>query len=187
MKKLVIALLVLGVPMVFMGAQAQEKQEKKRKGPSHAVAVIHGFKADSNIRGVVHFAAKDDVVEITGEITGLTPGGHGFHVHQFGDCSSADPKCHGGHFNPEMKKHGGPDAEERHVGDLGNIMADESGKATIKMKDKLIALSGRHNIIGRSIIIHAKEDDLKSDPSGNAGDRIAGGVVGIASPMEGHK
>jgi Cu-Zn family superoxide dismutase len=129
----------------------------------------------------------EDGVEINGEITGLTPGPHGFHVHQYGDCSSADPKCHGAHFNPDKKKHGGPDAEERHVGDLGNIMADESGKATIKMKDKLIALAGPHSIMSRSIIIHAKADDLKTDPAGNAGDRIAGGVVGLGGPMEAHK
>jgi|SRR5579871_112858 len=186
MRKLVISCLVLGIPMMFLGAQEQKKQDKKKKGVSNAVAVIHGFK-DGNIKGVVRFHATEEGVEITGEITGLTPGGHGFHVHQFGDCSSADPKCHGAHFNPDKKKHGGPDAEERHVGDLGNIMANDMGIATIKMKDKVIALSGLHNIIGRSIIIHAKEDDLKSDPAGNAGDRIAGGVVGLAAPMENHK
>jgi superoxide dismutase, Cu-Zn family len=178
MKKLVIALLVLGAPMILLSASAQQQ---KGKGATHAVAVIHGFK-NANIKGVVHFAATEDGVEVKGKISGLTPGLHGFHIHEFGDISSDDPKCHGGHFNPEMKKHGGPDSEERHVGDLGNITADASGVATIDMKDKQIALGGRHGIIGRSVIIHAKADDLKSDPAGDAGPRIAGGVVGRGHP-----
>ena len=176
MKKLVIALLVLAAPMVLVGAKEEEKA-----GPKNAVAVVHGF-GDSHVKGVVHFMATADGVQIRGEISGLTPGKHGFHIHEFGDCSSADPKCHGGHFNPEKKKHGGPDGAERHVGDLGNITANASGKATIQMTDKLLALSGPHSIVGRAVIIHAKADDLKSQPSGDAGPRIAGGVVGLANP-----
>jgi Cu-Zn family superoxide dismutase len=182
MKKLVIALLTLAVPMVLIGAKAEEQAD--RGGTKKAVAVIHGF-GESHVKGVVHFMATGDGVAISGEISGLKPGKHGFHIHEFGDCSSADPKCHGGHFNPDKKKHGGPDSEERHVGDLGNITANGRGVATINMTDKQISLSGRHSIIGRSVILHAKADDLKSQPSGDAGDRIAGGVVGIAS--EEHK
>jgi Cu-Zn family superoxide dismutase len=172
-------MLVLGLPMLLLGANAQEKA--KHDGPTKAVAVVHGF-GESHVKGVIQFTATDDGVEVRGEITGLTPGKHGFHIHEFGDCSSADPKCHGGHFNPDKKKHGGPDDAERHVGDLGNIEADAGGKAIISMKDKLIALSGPRSIIGRAVILHAKADDLKSQPSGDAGDRIAGGVVGIADP-----
>lgn len=179
MKKLIIALLVLGVPLALLGARAEE--QAKHDGPKNAVAVVHGF-GSSHVKGVVHFTATADGVRISGEISGLTPGKHGFHIHEFGDCSSADPKCHGGHFNPEKKKHGGPASEERHVGDLGNITADDSGKATIHAMDKLIALSGPHSIIGRAVIIHGGTDDEKSDPAGNAGPRIAGGVVGIAAP-----
>jgi Cu-Zn family superoxide dismutase len=178
MKKVVLGMLILATPMLLVGAKQEEKG--KHNGPTRAVAVVHGF-GESHVKGVVHFMVTDDGVEVSGEITGLTPGKHGFHIHEFGDCSSADPKCHGGHFNPDKKKHGGPDSEERHVGDLGNITADDSGKAMIQMKDKQLALSGSHSIIGRAVIIHAKADDLKSQPSGDAGDRIAGGVVGIAS------
>jgi Cu-Zn family superoxide dismutase len=183
MKKFVVALLALAVPMVLLGAKQEEKAA--HAGPKNAVAVIHGF-GDSHVKGVVHFTATADGVTIRGEITGLTPGKHGFHIHEFGDCSSGEAKCAGGHFNPEKKKHGAPDGEERHVGDLGNITADDSGKATIHMTDKLIALSGSHSILGRAVIIHAKADDLKSQPAGDAGDRIAGGVVGIANPMAAH-
>jgi len=180
MKKLVIALLVLGVPMVLLSARAQEKT--KRGGPTKAVAVVHGF-GDHPVKGTIHFTATaDGVVEIRGELSGLKPGKHGFHIHEFGDVSSADPKCHGGHFNPEKKKHGAPDAAERHIGDLGNINADGRGKAEIKMTDKLIALSGPHSIVGRAVIIHEKPDDF-TQPVGNAGGRIAGGVVGISDPQ----
>ena len=180
MKKLVIALLVLGVPMVLLGARAQEKT--KHGGPTNAVAVVRGF-GDHPVKGIIHFTATADGVEIRGELSGLKPGKHGFHIHEFGDVSSADPKCHGGHFNPDKKKHGAPDAAERHVGDLGNITADGRGKAVIDMTDKLIALSGPHSIVGRAVIIHEKADDLKTQPTGDAGARIAGGVVGIADPQ----
>jgi Cu-Zn family superoxide dismutase len=178
MKKLVIALLALAVPMVLIGAKAEEQAD--RGSTKNAVAVIHGF-GESHVKGIVQFMTTDDGVVINGRISGLRPGKHGFHIHEFGDCSSADPKCHGGHFNPDKKKHGGPDSDERHVGDLGNITANGSGIATINMTDKQISLSGPHSIIGRAVIIHGDADDLKSDPAGNAGPRIAGGVVGIAS------
>jgi Cu-Zn family superoxide dismutase len=178
MKKRVIALLALAVPMLLLTAKAEE--QARQNGLKNAVAVIHGF-GENRVGGVVHFTATDDGVVIRGQITGLTPGKHGFHIHEFGDVRSADPKCHGGHFNPERKKHGGPNSEERHVGDLGNITADDSGRAVINMTDKQIALSGSHSIIGRAVIIHGGVDDEKSDPAGNAGPRVAGGVVGIAS------
>src|SRR5207244_1746972 len=110
----------------------------------------------------------------------LTPGKHGFHIHEFGDMSSADGMATGGHFNPDGHKHGGPDDRERHAGDFGNVEAGADGKATIKMTDKMIALSGPNTILGRALIVHAKEDDLKTQPSGNAGDRIGQGVIGVA-------
>ncbi|HZV03997.1 MAG TPA: superoxide dismutase family protein [Gemmataceae bacterium] len=189
MKKLVIALLALGVPIVLLSSAAVEGQVvKKMAGPGvkQAVAVIHGF-GESPAKGVVRFTVTDEGVEISGEVSGLKPGKHGFHIHEFGDCSSGDPKCHGGHFNPDKQKHGGPEDAERHVGDLGNISANGRGIAVIHMRDKQIALSGPRSIIGRAVIIHAKADDLKSQPSGDAGDRIAGGVVGIAGSMADHK
>jgi Cu-Zn family superoxide dismutase len=146
---------------------------------THAVCVIAPVNDKSKVKGVLHFTQKGKDVEISGELTGLTPGEHGFHVHEFGDLTSEDCMATGGHFNPTKKKHGGPDDEERHVGDLGNVKADESGKATIKMTDNLISLNGPHSIIGRAIIVHAGKDDLKSDPAGNAGARIGAGVIGI--------
>jgi Cu-Zn family superoxide dismutase len=147
-----------------------------------AVAVVHGL-GENKVKGKVTFTQKDGGVEIVAELTGLTPGEHGFHVHEFGDCSMADGKCAGGHFNPTKMPHGGPDSEKRHVGDLGNIKADSTGKATYKRLDKMIALSGPNSIIGRSVIVHAKPDDFTTQtPPGNAGDRIGCGTIGIADP-----
>ncbi len=161
--------------LLAVGAQPAEKAPPAR----HAVCVITPF-GKSNVAGIVRFVQKGDTVEVTGEITGLTPGKHGFHVHEFGDISGKDGLTTGGHFNPDKMAHGPENAKVRHVGDLGNIDADKDGKAIIDKKDTLIRLSpGPHCIIGRAIIVHAKADDF-SQPVGNAGARVAGGVIGIA-------
>jgi superoxide dismutase, Cu-Zn family len=149
-----------------------------------AIAVVHPL-GDSKVAGKVVFTKVDGGVEIVAELSGLTPGEHGFHVHEFGDCSMADGKCAGGHFNPEGKDHGKPDAAVRHVGDFGNVKAGADGKASYKRVDKLITFSGPHSIIGRAIIIHAAPDDF-SQPVGNAGARIGCGVIGIADPKMTH-
>ena len=155
--------------------------EKKPDGPKKAVCVLTATKkSDGHVQGKVTFTQTDAGVEISGEITGLAPGKHGFHIHEFGDMSSDDGMATGAHFNPDGHKHGGPHDTDRHAGDFGNIEAGADGKATIKMTDKAISLSGPNTILGRALIVHAKEDDLKTQPSGNAGDRIGQGVIGAA-------
>lgn len=144
-----------------------------------AITVLHPTEGN-NTQGTVRFTQVDNGVKIVAELEGLTPGKHGFHIHELGDCSAADGTSAGGHFNPEGKPHSGPDAAVRHVGDLGNIVADDDGKARYERTDKVIALSGEHDIIGLSIIVHAGEDDLTSQPTGAAGGRVACGVTGIA-------
>jgi superoxide dismutase, Cu-Zn family len=134
----------------------------------------------NDVHGTVTFTQEGDVVLVHAEITGLTPGKHGFHVHEKGDCSAPDGSSAGGHFNPTHKKHGAPTDEERHVGDLGNVVADKDGNATLDWRDPVIQLNGPNSIVGKSVIVHGGADDLVSQPSGNAGPRVACGVIEAA-------
>lgn len=127
--------------------------------------------------GTVTFIEQPDGVMVVVDIANLSEGKHGFHVHEFGDCSAPDGTSAGGHFNPTGHDHAGPDAEERHVGDMGNIEANELGVATMEWVDSGLSLSGPNSILGRSVIVHANEDDLSSQPTGNAGPRLACGVI----------
>ena len=144
-----------------------------------AITVLHPT-AGSNVTGTVTFTASGDNVKVVADITGLTPGKHGFHIHEFGDCSDPKAASAGGHFNPAHKQHGAPDASERHAGDLGNIEADASGKAHLELTDSVMKLSGSDSIIGHAVIVHEKADDLKTQPTGDAGGRLACGVIGVA-------
>jgi superoxide dismutase, Cu-Zn family len=150
-------------------------------------------KTDSGVRGLVTFSqirGNNSVVVIKASITGLKPGPHGFHIHTLGDLSKGCMTA-GGHFNPIGAPHGGPndDFENRHVGDLGNIIADENGKVDITLEDSLLSLRGEMSIIGRSVVVHADEDDLgkgtfpDSKTTGHAGARIACGVIGRAEEI----
>jgi len=136
-------------------------------------------KSGSKVSGTITFTKSGDDVEVTGDIENLKPGKHGFHLHEKGDCSAADAASAGAHFNPTKQHHGGPMTAEHHTGDLGNIEADASGKAHIQWKGKM-SLSGADSIVGKSVVVHEKEDDLKTDPSGNSGARIACGVIEAA-------
>jgi len=136
-------------------------------------------KSGSKVTGTITFTKSGDDVEVTGDIENLKPGKHGFHLHEKGDCSAADAASAGAHFNPTKQHHGGPMTAEHHTGDLGNIEADASGKAHIQWKGKM-SLSGADSIVGKSVVVHEKEDDLKTDPSGNSGARIACGVIEAA-------
>ncbi|MBD3384763.1 superoxide dismutase family protein [candidate division KSB1 bacterium] len=133
-----------------------------------------------NVSGKVTFTNIEEGIKISADIQGLTPGKHGFHIHEFGDLSAKDFTSAGGHFNPMEKPHGRPQDKNRHVGDLGNIVADSTGTAQYERVDKMISLNGIYSILGRAIIIHKNEDDFVSQPTGNAGPRVAGGVIGIA-------
>ena len=163
----------IAAPAALLLAGFVAAPEKK---VTKATAVVHPTK-DQKVHGVVKFEATADGVKIMYDLSDLAPGKHAFHIHELGDCDCTDGKCAGGHFNPDGKKHGAPTAAERHVGDLGNIEADAKGVAKGELSDKLIALGGAHSIIGRSVMIHEKEDDMTTDPTGNAGGRVACGVV----------
>ncbi len=144
-----------------------------------AVAVLHPTRGN-HVTGTVYFSRTPQGIQVTADVMGLNPGQHGFHIHEYGDCTAPDGTSAGGHFNPENQPHAGPDQAQRHVGDLGNIEADNSGNAHYERTDTHLKFDGRDSIIGRGVIVHAGVDDLVSQPSGNAGPRVACGVIGVA-------
>jgi len=153
--------------------------------PVRAVCVLGN--SSTGVQGSLELTqeGQQSPVVIKGEISGLAPGKHGFHIHEFGDntngCTSA-----GGHFNPNKKQHGAPVDENRHVGDLGNVTVGEDGIAKVEITDSQVNLIGELSVIGRSLVVHADEDDLgkggfpDSLTTGHAGGRVACGVIGIA-------
>jgi Cu-Zn family superoxide dismutase len=145
-------------------------------GPS-ATAVVRPA-SGSQAHGTVKFTQVGTRVRVDAEIAALAPGMHGMHIHEKGDCSAPDATSAGPHFNPAAKKHGGPETPEHHAGDLGNINANEYGKATLSiMVDGISVGTGADGVIGRGVIVHADVDDLKTDPTGNSGGRIGCGVI----------
>jgi superoxide dismutase, Cu-Zn family len=147
---------------------------------NHAVAVLQPTQG-SNARGTVHFYQQGDNVRVVAEVAGLNPNQeHGFHVHEFGDLTSTDGMAAGGHYNPEGHPHGKPNGEVRHAGDFGNLKANANGVARADFTVSNITIAGLRNpIVGRGVIVHRDRDD-GSQPLGNAGPRIAQGIVGIA-------
>ena len=132
-------------------------------------------------KGTVTFTPTDDAnkVKVQVHLSDLKPGSrHGMHVHEKGDCSAADASSAGGHFNPAGKPHGDRSVTEKHAGDLGNVEASSAGKVSATFDvDDISVSDGQQGIIGKSVILHAKADDLKTQPSGDSGDRIACAVI----------
>jgi len=144
-----------------------------------AICVLYATQGNS-VSGTVTFTKVAEGVKVVADLSGLTPGKHGFHIHEFGDCSSPDGTSAGGHFNPSGSPHGAPMDMSRHAGDMGNIEAGADGKAHVEYIDAHMNFEGPNSIMGRSVIVHAKEDDMKTQPTGNAGPRIACGVIGVS-------
>lgn len=163
-----------------MPAAAAQNQSPGFKGLTKAVAVLHPTEGNQ-AHGVLYFEQVGKQVHITGQIEGLPANStHGFHIHQFGDTTASDGTSAGGHYNPEGHDHALPDGHARHAGDLGNVTSNDQGVADIDLTVDNITLASVHNpILGRGVIVHAQPDD-GGQPTGNAGARIAAGVVGIA-------
>ena len=129
--------------------------------------------------GTVDFVQVGDKVRVSAKVSGLKPGQeHGFHVHEAGDCSSGDGMSAKGHFNPLGKPHGPGRTRERHAGDMPNLKADASGNASMSVVlDVITVAAGPTSVVGRGVIVHVQPDDYTSQPVGNAGARMACGVV----------
>lgn len=131
--------------------------------------------AANTAAGTVTFMQKGDKVTVSAKVSGLAPGGHGFHIHEKGDCSAPDGLSAGGHFNPTGKPHGAPDAADHHAGDMPMLQADASGNATLTTD--LAIPGGVSDIVGKAVIVHKDADDYKTQPTGNSGARVACGVI----------
>ncbi|VFR03452.1 unnamed protein product [Cuscuta campestris] len=147
-----------------------------------AVALLKGA---SKVEGVVTLTQDEDgPTTVNVRVTGLSPGRHGFHLHEYGDTTNGCIST-GAHFNPNIVTHGAPEDEVRHAGDLGNILANAEGVAEATIVDHQIPLSGPNSVVGRALVVHELEDDLGkgghelSLTTGNAGGRLACGVVGL--------
>ena len=145
-------------------------------GPS-AIATLEPT-TGNHARGTVTFRKDGDSVAVTATVSGLKPGAqHGFHVHEKGDCSSGDGMSTGGHFNPEAKPHG-PQASPHHAGDMPALVADSYGTASTTFTLKGVSVSGGiADLVGRGLIVHRDPDDYTTQPTGNAGPRIACAVI----------
>ena len=149
--------------------------------PSDAPRASADLKATtgSKTAGPVDFYQVGNKVRVVATVSGLTPGReHGFHVHEAGDCSSGDGMSAKGHFNPQGKPHGHPQSGERHAGDLPALRADASGNARLDTElDIITVMPGPTSVVGRGLIVHADPDDYKTQPTGNAGARLACAVI----------
>jgi len=136
----------------------------------------------SRVSGRLALMPMGDGVHLMGEVGGLSPGSsHGFHVHEKGDCSAADATSAGGHFNPAAQPHGRAGQGAHHAGDADNLMANASGVAKVDVHLRGVTLGGgaANDIAGRAVVVHAVADDYRSQPAGNAGARVACGVISV--------
>jgi Cu-Zn family superoxide dismutase len=171
-KQVSIALSAVGI-LSLVACQSMEQ------GTGQKASANLDSRSGSQAKGEVTFIWQGNDVLINGKFSGLKPNAEqGFHVHEKGDCSSADATSAGGHFNPETKAHGMPNSGMSHAGDLPNIKSDASGNATYTAKLHGFAVNtGPSGIVGRSVVVHRDPDDYKSQPAGNSGPRIACGLI----------
>ncbi len=186
-----VPVLSFAILLLISGCETMQ-QEPEARGERHAIATIKPSAAaatqpsNNDVTGKITFAEEGDHgVKVVIDLKGLTPDTkHGFHIHEKGDLSAPDLSSAGAHYNPTGMHHGGAPPREgemttmqRHAGDLGNVTADGHGNVHVEVILPGCSLHGDNSLLGRSVIVHAKEDDLKTDPSGNSGGRIAGGVI----------
>ncbi len=164
---------------LMLPACAGDNKGGTRYEDPSAMAVLQPTEG-STVRGAVDFVRKGASVTVTANLSGLAPNStHGMHIHENGDCSAHDASSAGAHFNPSASEHGGPAGSRRHGGDLGNLTADAKGNvaATVEVDGAIAFGNGTDSIVGRGLVVHANADDLKTQPAGNSGARLACGVI----------
>jgi Cu-Zn family superoxide dismutase len=168
MKKIITS---LGIALVLLFAC-----KSKSNTNANELTITMEAKSGSSVEGTATFTEKNGEVVLLAKLTGLTPGIHAIHIHEKSDCSAADGTSTGGHWNPTFKKHGKFGEGEYHRGDIGNFTADVYGNATVFFKTTEWALGGSDetkNILGKGLIVHKDSDDYTTQPTGNAGARVA--------------
>lgn len=170
-------LIAIGLSAIMLPACALYKGGTIYEDPS-AMAVLSPTQG-SSVHGAVTFVRTNGVALVNVNMTGFKPNStHGLHIHESGDCTARDGSSAGGHFNPTSSGHGGPDGSPRHSGDLGNVIADSKGEIYSSFKTGDVAFgTGQDSIIGRGLVVHADQDDLKSQPAGNSGTPVACGLI----------
>jgi len=184
---LTLTLTMLGAAALACAPKAEPVPEPAPAAPAPAPvvaapvapAVAHAvLQSGSGVGGTVTFTEQGGTVTVEAHLTGVKAGDHGFHVHETGDCSAADYKSAGGHFNPTAAPHGAPSDAAHHAGDLGNIAIAADGSGTLSISSAMLSVAaGPNSVVGKAVIVHEKADDLKTQPTGDAGGRIACGVV----------
>ncbi len=169
-----IALLAASFPLMLAACATGSD----RRPSESAVATLKPTQGNQ-AAGSIRFEQYGNKARVIATVTGLKPGAaHGFHVHEKGDCSAADAMSAGGHFNPIGQPHGAHDKPPHHAGDMPNLTADATGTATLRWESEALSVgSGPTNVVGRSVIVHRDPDDYKTQPAGNAGPRLACGVI----------
>lgn len=177
---------ILILPVLLVGCQSGSKSTSEAQpavstAPAPMTTAVAELKPTkgNKAHGTVTFTQLPNGVRVVAEIHGLKKNSvHGFHIHEKGDCSAHDASSAGGHYNPTSKPHGSPEDAEHHVGDFGNVTADKKGEVHFQQDFVGLSINGATSpIIGKAVILHAKADDLRSQPSGNAGARAACGVI----------
>jgi Cu-Zn family superoxide dismutase len=164
--------------MSVIGDGGEEQEMAQFAMVDRAVAEVQPT-ANYAVNGTVTFTPADNNSRMNIHIAlhGLTPGKHGLHIHQNGDCSAPDAKSAGDHYNPYQASHGAPQNPPHHLGDLGNVEADANGRVDTTVTVAELAFSGPASVLEKAIIVHAQADDFQSQPAGNSGDRVACGVI----------
>lgn len=169
MKKLIVSFAIITV--LIIGCKTNTKSSDTK-----TLTIILEPKSNSTVSGTATFTEKNGKVTFVAKMAGLQPGVHAIHIHEKSDCTAADGSSAGGHWNPTFKKHGKWGVGEYHKGDIGNFTADDKGNGTITMTTDEWCIGCEDetkNILGKGLIVHQGTDDFTSQPSGNAGARVA--------------
>lgn len=169
MKKIVFSIALIIVIIISCKTNSNTNDPKK-------LAIVFESKSNTTTTGTATFVEKNGTVTFVAKIAGLKPGIHAIHIHEKSDCTAADGSSAGGHWNPTFKKHGKWGDVEYHKGDIGNFTADENGNGTITLTTTEWCIGcgdATKDILGKGLIVHAGADDFVTQPSGNAGARVA--------------